>query len=439
MARAPNEADARGRALAALLAVDVDGQGTQYALRQALDTEPPLHGPDRALATELVYGVQRKRRPLDAWIATAATRGLYAMEAPVLEALRLGAYQLAYLPRVPRFAAVHATVEASKALVPQRQIGFLHAVLRGLARQAETGRVLEGEELPAWISLRIAEFAERSGLDPVALQAAFLGPAPLHVHAVGGDDQVLAALVAEGLPVQPLKNVAVPGVGEVTGGGVFGSAAFAARRVLAQDAGSAAVVEWLGAQPGMRVADIAAGRGVKSLCLTSRGAEVTAVDVGSDKLVDAELLCRRAGHPLHATLVADAAAGIPLPRQAFDAVLVDAPCTGLGTLRRRPEVRHRRYAADLLRMGDLQRRILEQAAPLCRPGGVLLFATCSFAAEEGPQVVSGFLSHHPEFERDPGTAAWALPLLDAQGDLRTHPLLGGMDAFQAVRLRRRPA
>jgi 16S rRNA (cytosine967-C5)-methyltransferase len=164
---------------------------------------------------------------------------------------------------------------------------------------------------------------------------------------------------------------------------------------------------------------------------------VTAVDVGAAKLIDAELLCRRAGHPLEATLVTDAAATIPLPQASFDAVLVDAPCTGLGTLRRRPEVRHRRFAADLMRMADLQRRILAHAAPLCRPGGVLVFATCSFAVEEGPLVVDAFLHDHPEFQRDPGEQPWVRPLLDARGDLRTHPLLGGMDAFQAVRLRRR--
>ena len=136
-------------------------------------------------------------------------------------------------------------------------------------------------------------------------------------------------------------------------------------------------------------------------------------------------------------LACDATGPLPLAAGSFDAVLVDAPCSALGTLRRRPEVRHRRQAADLLRLADLQGRMLRQAANLLRPGGVLVHATCSIAAEEGPLVVDRFLREDKRFERDPGDAPWLTGLLDGRGDLRTHPLWHGVDGFQAVRLRKK--
>ena len=428
--------DVRQRALRALLAVDEAGYGTQQALRHALNDPPPLQGADRALATELVYGVERRRRPLDAWIEGSCAKGLYPLEAPALAALRLGAYQLAYLERIPDFAAVNATIDAARAYVPERAIGFVHAVLRTLARRGMAGDLPVGDDLPPWLRRRVTDLAATLGLDPEALQSAFRGAAPLHLHAIGPAAAVESALKAAGVPIEPLADVAIPGVWRSEGGTLFQSEPFAQRQVLAQDAASAAVTEWLDVQPDWQVADLAAGRGVKSVALAAHGAKVTAVDIDAAKLAEAQRLGETAGYPLHATVVADGAAEMPLPHGQFDAVLLDAPCTGLGTLRRRPEIRHRRQAADLLRMADLQGRMLVRAADLVKPGGLLLFATCSFAFEEGPHVLERFLRNRPEFQRDPGPALWVRPLLDQNGDLRTHPLLAGMDAFFGARLRR---
>lgn len=432
--------DARARALQALVAIEGDGAGVQAALRRALDTTPALDGVERGLATELVYGVERKRRPLDAWIAPACSRGLYQLDLTVLTVLRLGAYQLAYLPRIPAFAAVHATVELAKRALPSRTTGFVHAVLRTLGRQLQAGQGPGGPELPAWIERRIADLADDLHQEPGALLEAFCQAAPLHLHAVGGAktaEAVAADLQAQGVTITPIEP-AVPGVWRSEGGAVFRSQVFAERRVLAQDGGSAAVVEWLDAQPGEKVADIAAGRGAKSVCLAARGAQVLAVDLDAGKLAEAEALARQAGQALLGTQQTDASIEIPLPAGSFDAVLLDAPCTGLGTLRRRPEIRHRRQAADVVRMAWLERKILDNAALLVRPGGRLVVATCSFTREEGPLLIEDFLNAHPQFVREPGEADWVRPLLDDHGDLRTHPLAGGMDAFYAARLRRRP-
>ena len=135
----PPGVSVRRRALFALLAVEEGALGSQVAVREALVAPPELAGPDRGLVTELVYATLRHQRVLDRWIATACSHGLSGLDIAVLVALRVGACQLAYLPRVPAFAAVDATVEAAKGLAGLRAIGFVHAVLRSLARQRPVG------------------------------------------------------------------------------------------------------------------------------------------------------------------------------------------------------------------------------------------------------------------------------------------------------------
>jgi 16S rRNA (cytosine967-C5)-methyltransferase len=430
--------DVRRRALAALATLESEHVGSQQAVREALDRAPRLEGPDRALLTELVYTTLRKERVVDRWLARASARGLVDLDPAVLAALRLGACQLAWLDKVPAYAAIHATVEAAKATVPARAVGFVNGVLQGLLRSQAAGgthNANPGDHLPDWLAERVRGLAAACNVDEQALLMAFGEPAPLHLHAIRGKDPTTAeALRSAGVTLTELNGVAVPGVWSTVGGAVFASEPFRTRQVLAQDAASAAVVEWLEVRAGARVLDVAAGLGVKSLCLAARGSAVTALDRSAKKLAQAADLAKTAGFPLVGTIVADACAPLPLAAADFDAVLVDAPCTGLGTLRRRPEIRRRRRAADLLRAAETQRQVLAQAAGCVRKGGVLVYAVCSFADEEGALIVDEFLRDHPEFARDRGPAPWVAPLLDARGDMRSHPLMAGMDAFYAARL-----
>ncbi len=435
----PKSADPRLRAWQALIEMETTGTGTQAALRQVLDESPALQGPDRGLTSQIVYGVQRKRRPLDHWLEASCQKGIYRMEWRVLCALRVGAYQLAYM-QVPVFAAVHATIEACKPVLNHGQIGFVHAVLRALARRVDCADWPQQDDLPPWIAHRLTQFSQQVHGDPTQMRQAFGQHAPLHVRIFAQDEaQVLQTLAEDGVAVLPTT---IPHVFQSDGSALYRSRAFAARQVLPQDAASAAVVAWLDAQPGEQVLDLAAGRGVKSLGLASSGAAVTAVDLHPDKLIAAQNLCDQAGFPLLAALVADTTQPIALPHAHFDRVLLDAPCSGLGTLRRRPEIRHRRQAVDLVRMAQLQMAMLRQAAPLVKQGGVLIFATCSFAIEEGPLVIADFLRDHAEFKRSDFQPSWIGPLLDDHGDLRSHPLqdlgpmITGADAFYAARLQR---
>ncbi len=421
----------RERALRALLAVDLQELGSQAALNQALAAEPPLPPNDRRLCTELVYGVLRRQRALDRWIAPACQRGLYDMAPAVLVALRLGAYQLCELQRVPAYAAVDATVEACKTTpeFPAKALGFVHAVLRQLARQSAEGHLPDRDDLPPWIDQRVADLARDLQLDTDALRQAFQGMAPLHLHAL--TPHGFAGLRKSGIP---LVDLTVPGTVQAPAEALHHPDF--AKHFVAQDAASAAITEWLEPRPGQAVLEVAAGRGVKSACMAAAGAQVTALDLAPAKLAEASELARQLGSPLHQTLAADATQPLPLGDAQFDAVLVDAPCSGLGTLRRRPEIRHRRRAADLVGLAQIQDQIADQAARHVRPGGTLLLATCSIAAEEGPQWCQRFMIKHPEFKLDPGVLPWLQPLLTGPGWLRTHPLQDGMDGFFAARLRR---
>jgi 16S rRNA (cytosine967-C5)-methyltransferase len=428
----------RARALGALERVDSGVLGSQQALQWAMDGEggalPVVVDPrDRALCTELVYGTLRRQRALDAWLARSCQRGLVGIDRSALLALRLGAYQLTAL-RIPPFAAVHATVDALRLASPSRsraapETGFVHAVLRKLAGRVEAADLPDSADLPPWIAAHSDALAEGLGLDAVALREAWSAAAPLHIHAI--HPHALDSLQHEGLLVARLD---VPATA-IAHAAVLGHPGLA-RQFLIQDVASAAVTAVAAVAAGSRVLEIAAGRGVKSVALAAAGAHVTALDQSAAKLAEAARLCQGAGHPLDACVAADATAPLSLPADSFDTVLVDAPCSALGTLRRRPEVRHRRRAADVVAMALKQRAIAQQAARLVRRGGTLVLATCSISDAEGPLWLDDFLLANSGFEIDPCPHPWALPWRDRRGCLRTHPLWLGADGFFIARLHR---
>lgn len=422
----------RAAAIAALLEVERGHTGSQLALQPAI---AKLQGADRGLCTELVYGTLRRQRPIDRWIAASCDRGLAGIEAGTLAALRVGAYQLAELPRIPAFAAVDATTEAFKRTgKPHRgAVGFVHAVLRKLAGRAERGDHPDGDDLPEWMARRCDDLAADLALDPVALRRAMCEQAPSHGQALARAEGVPA--IAERLRADGvwLADLPVPGA-FVADGARATQHPQLGRAFLLQDAASAAIARWIDPQPGSTVVDLCAGRGVKTALLAALGAEVTAVDVAADKIAAAKRLVQATGGKLAQAIAADASVALALPAGAFDAVLVDAPCTGLGTLRRRPEIRHRRRAADLWSLTALADALADTAVQLARPGGLVVLASCSLCREEGPLWVDRVLARHPGVRRAGGGPAWAQPLCDSRGDLRTHPLQAGMDAFFAARL-----
>lgn len=354
-------------------------------------------GRDRGLATELVYGVLRWQRRLDHELDRWLVRGLAGVEPMARQLLRVGAYQVRMLDRIPHEIAVSATQDAARAAGLARLTGLLNAVLRKVAASPEALPVGHGDEaigvrasLPDWIVGVLREaFGERVEGEALALRER----APVTLRPTltrGGAAAAMAALELEGFVGRPAAH----GLIALEGGDPFQTRAFASGLFVAQDPAGSVVVDEVaaacgGTLEGRRVLDLCAGRGVKATALADRGARVVAVDVSRRKLDELERVARRLGVEglIERTVALDAASEEATPALAalgeFDAVLVDAPCTGLGTLRRHPEIAWRRLPADAAALAALQQRLTTAGAARVAVGGGLVYAVCTFVRAEG--------------------------------------------------------
>ncbi|MEO7427894.1 MAG: transcription antitermination factor NusB [Acidimicrobiales bacterium] len=365
---------ARDIALDALDRIDPGGAYANLLLPEVLGRSG-LEPRDRHFVTELVYGTTRMRRACDLLIDRFLTRDL---EPRVRNALRLGAYQLHFLSLAPH-AAVGETVEAA----PKAARGLVNAVLR---RVADNPVVWPDDatrlSYPDWV---------------VEVLTADLGA-----------EAALGAL--------ELMNTA-PTVTERDDGYV-------------QDLASQWVAEAVGAQPGERVADLCAAPGGKATLLAATGAHVVAADIRKTRvnLIQANA---RAAWPM--SIVAADAAQPPFGRDCFDRVLIDAPCSGLGTLRRRPDARWKIDAAAPARLAAVQRGMVDEAAALVRPGGRLVYSVCTLTDLEGPGIDEHLAATRPDFVAEPFPDGPWQPL--ARG-ARLLPQTAGTDGMYLLRLRR---
>lgn len=388
---------------------------------------------ERGFLHELVLGTLRHRGWLDHVLGRISTLPLRRLTPGVLDALRLGAYQLLYL-RVPAHAAVFETVELARRVEP-RSGGFANAVLRRLQREGPPaepdattdplGWLTTAGSLPRWLAERWC-----THLGPgraVARARAFLEAPPTHLRLNPRVPDALAQMEAEGVETRATD---VPGAREARGGRLVDLA----RRgvVYVQDAG-AQLVARLAASDGL-VLDACAAPGGKALLIADEGGprtRVIAAEVSRRRLESLARLVSRWGAPNVRVVAADALR--PPFAAAFDSVLLDAPCSGLGTLARNPDARWRVGPEDLARHAERQRRLLESLAPLVRPGGRLVYATCSVEPEENEGVVGPFLEAHAGLVAE-ALPPWAEPF-GAFPFLRIEPA-GGGDAFFAALLRR---
>ncbi len=446
--------DPRKIALDILMRVE-EGAFADLALDAALDAARGIDPRDRGLATELVYGVLRRRGRLDFALGRLCSKPLAKLEPKVLALLRLGAYQILELSRVPERAAVHTTVELARSERLERATGFLNGVLRSLARQKgaipwpdphkDPVAALEvGASVPRWLAK--GWIREMGAEEALALGEAMAQPAPftLRVNTLRTSrEDFLAALREAGFEGTPTAYAPEGVVLSARGEGPLPGEGEGWWQV--QDEASALIAHLTAPRAGDRIVDACAAPGGKTThlaALAQNGATIVALDL----------------HPQRAALVASGAQrlgclGIEarawdltkapdfLPPESVDAVLVDAPCSGLGVLRRNPEIRWRRSQSDIRAVATLQRTILRNTAPLVRPGGALLYSVCTFTPEETDEVVADFLKENPRFVRedlrDVTPPHWR-ELFDERGALRTFPHRhGGMDAFFAVRFRKR--
>jgi 16S rRNA (cytosine967-C5)-methyltransferase len=430
-----------------------EGAFADLTLDTALSAAPSMDPRDRGLVTELVYGVLRQRGRIDFALSRFCLKPLAKVEPRVLILLRLGAYQVLLLDRVPDSAAVDETVKLARREGLSRATGFINGILRSLVRgrneiawpdpaASPLNHLEHVLSLPKWLA---RDWLEEMGKEPALALAEALCAAPpftLRVNTLRiGREDYLDRLRSAGHQAVPTlyapEGVTLTG----RGGGPLPGATEGWYQV--QDEASMLIAHLLAPRKAEKILDACAAPGGKTThiaALAQNGASVLALDLHPQRVrlvtEGAERLgCRQIeARPWDLTRPPDF-----LPPAGFDRVLVDAPCSGLGVLRRNPEIRWRRTKDDIRRMASLQKAILGNVAPLVRPGGVLLYSLCTMTPEETTGVVEAFLGNHAEFEAEdlrPLFPDWS-DLFDSRGMLRTFPHLhGGMDAFFAVRFRR---
>jgi 16S rRNA (cytosine967-C5)-methyltransferase len=451
--RRPDSDPARAAALELLTTVRERNAYANLAM-PAILRRARLSGRDAALATELGYGTCRARGLLDAVIAACSQRPLTNIEAPLLDALRLGTYQL-LRTRVPAHASVDSTVELVRASADSRSAGFVNAILRRVAEHTEDEWVTElapdAEQDPVghlafryahprWIAQAFADALGGSSAELAELLRADDARPSVHLMARPGvitAEELALVTGGEQAPYSPY------GVRLESGAGNPGELdAVADGMALVVDEGSQLVALGLASAQlvgpdGGRWLDLCAGPGGKAAILAGlvdiEGGRLDAVEPAEHR---AELV-RGATAELPITVYVADGRHAPLPDGAYDRVLVDVPCTGLGALRRRPEARWRRQPSDVSELTVLQRELITAALRHVRVGGVVGYATCSPHVAETHGVLAGVLRKHPGVERLDTRAA--LPELPGLGDgpaVQLWPHRHGTDAMFLALLRR---
>jgi 16S rRNA (cytosine967-C5)-methyltransferase len=361
---------------------------------------------DQGLLRELVMGSLRWLRRLDHVISQASSRRFDQIEAALQSPLRIAAYQLLFLDRVPAHAAVHEAVEQAHQLTHRGGASFVNGVLRRIARgpRLEDWPVEEADPVRRLAienshpDFLVARWLERFGRErALELMAANNQPKPMQLLAFrdrGGRELLAESLIDEGLEVEP-ATLSPLGL-TVRRGNPLGTSTFRSGDFYIQDEASQAAALMPPPRPGERVLDAAAAPGGKSFSLIASepGVRVTASDVSLQRALVLRSNLRRLRRPLP-LLVADAGA-LPL-RGPFDRAILDLPCSGTGTLRRHPELKWRISEGEIGRLTRQALRLLEGGAPLVAPGGVLAAITCSLEREENEDVVARFLSSHSDF------------------------------------------
>ncbi|HWC86939.1 MAG TPA: 16S rRNA (cytosine(967)-C(5))-methyltransferase RsmB [Solirubrobacteraceae bacterium] len=400
-----------------------------YADRALAEEAAGLGPRDRALATRLAYGTIQRRATLDHVAAALVGRSLDALDPPVLAALRLGLFQILLLAGVADHAAVNESVELAKAA---RGGGFklVNAVLRRATREGETlldaldDDTPEGaailHSVPAWLAC--LWWTELGPETARALLARINEPpeSALRVNAlVATAEEVLAHL-----PVPARTVPEIPEALIIDGPfDAYGSPLWRAGAIMPQSRASMLVARMLAPEPGERVLDLCAAPGGKTThlaALMAGAGEIVAVERSADRVQSLRQTCTR----MHAACVrvehADAA--VPRDDEAFDRVLVDPPCSGLGTLQSRPDIRWRGSLHNIGALAAIQTEILAAGAQATAPGGVLVYSVCTITKAEGEAVIAAMLAERPDF------------ILERQVQLMPHE--DGTDGFFLARLRR---
>jgi 16S rRNA (cytosine967-C5)-methyltransferase len=451
---------AREAALTILVRVETSGAYSNLQINKTLQ-EAELSRSDAALATELVYGTISRQATLDYWLDRFVAKGVGKLQGWVHQLLRLSAYQLLYLDRIPTHAAVNEAVEIAK----RRGHGGIAGMVNGVLRSIDRNRAELKPELislpdkaqtialrhsyPLWL---VEKWSAQFGIEATEAMCASGNEAPhagIRVNPLSATlEEVLAELKEAGLegetsPLTP-SGIAVRG-----GGNLTELAGYAGGRWSLQDESSMLVAEVAAPESGMKVLDCCAAPGGKSSHLAElmggKG-KVWANDLHAHKRkIIAAQTERLKLRNVEATTGDALKLSEVFAPASMDAVLLDAPCSGFGVIRRKPEIKWTKTAGDVADISAIQRSLLDAVCDLVKPGGTFVYSTCTMLREENEDQIQRFLSDHPHFELD---ANWPKPLLERltaaglidesfNGQLQLLPQHFGSDGFFIARMKRR--
>lgn len=469
---------ARAAALTVLLALQSDQTTVDDELEKKV-AELRLDARDRALAMELIYGVLRRLEFVDWRLAPVLNKPLSRLPAGVQMLVRLGAYQLLCLDRIPASAAVDESVRLAKTHSTRwghDWSGLVNAVLRNLLRRPEppmpdpavdpSHALSVRHSIPLWLCRRWMDRHGFEGADDVCRAAGSIPPLTVRVNRLRTTrEQFLDRCRRQGIEAGTTTFSPV-GVVLHTGGSVTTLPGFAEGDFYVEDEAAQLIPLILDPQPGELVLDVCAAPGGKTTHLAERmknRGRVIAIDRKPDRLDLLRDNCRRLGITIVTAVVHDARKSQEMMRLfrrslggkghvasvqssaastsdgMVDRILLDAPCSGIGVLRRHPEIKWRKHPSVFSRHQRLQRELLESAAAVLRPGGVLVYSTCSTEPEETEDVIEYFCRRYPGWVREsvgPWLPSNALSCMTAQGAFSTVGNQVGMDGFYAARLRK---
>lgn len=433
-----------------LLHIEQKASHTDLLIRTALGRHSGMDERDRALLTELVYGVVRWRLRLDWHIDQLSRIKPEKIAPPVRIMLRLALYQMLFLDRVPNHAAVNETVKIAGASQPEHIVRFINAILREAGRRGDDWNLPSAEKEPAshisimtshpaWLVLKMAE---QIGIEEARLFCDAnnqVAPTVFRVNTLKASrSHVIESLQKEGLDAVPSPHLLHAVRLSSPRRDVTQTEAFREGWIQAQDEASQLVTHLLAPAPGERVLDLCSGFGVKSTHLgifMENEGEVLSVDNSAWKLEELAKNAERQGVGIIRTLTEDIMKLDPAKTGLFDKILLDAPCTGFGAIRRNPDIKWNRHIKDPYRMSQLQKELLDHCAAFLKSGGSLVYATCSVLCDENEMVARHFSEFHPDFHLE-AAADHIPPACSAMASgsyLRSWPHKHDVDGFFAAR------
>ena len=406
-----------------------------------------LSGADAALCSRIVYGVLQNQLLLDHYISAYCSQKPDHLQPPLLDILRIGAYQILFLDKIPDSAAVNESVELAKIFKRGQAAGLVTAVLRKISKNKDNLPEIPGQtpertlsirySHPRWLVKRLLPILGVEETEKFLAANNDVAPMTVQVNPLKTSAEKLTAELTEaGVTVKP--HAWVPDCLELSGtGDLTALRAFRDGDFMVQDPAARLVSLIADVKPGQRVLDVCAAPGGKSFsaafAMGNQGS-IQSCDLHENKLKRVRESAERLGITCIEAAPADGRVFKPEWENAFDVVLVDAPCSGLGIIRKKPDTRYKK-ADELFALPVIQTAILENAARYVAPGGTLVYSTCTILPEENEQVSDAFLAEHPEFSRESFTLPE--PVGKTDGRLTLWPQRHDTDGFYICRMTRK--